>query len=98
MLRVFVMGSQGLEGRQLPLGSHAAVRGQHTHHVPVLCICPLELCDTVVLGGGSQITEQGASPLHETPVPSMVTLHTAQTGDFFRKTFSRKLCGSAFRG
>lgn len=28
----------------------------------------------------------------------MVTLHTAQTGGFFRKTFSRKLCGSAFLG
>lgn len=34
----------------------------------------------------------------ETPVPSMVTLHTAHTGAFFRKTFSRKLCGSAFLG
>lgn len=28
----------------------------------------------------------------------MVTLHTAHTGVFFRKTFSRKLCGSAFLG
>lgn len=28
----------------------------------------------------------------------MVTLHTAHTGAFFRKTFSLKLCGSAFLG
>lgn len=31
-------------------------------------------------------------------MPSMVTLHTAHTGAFFRKAFSLKLCGSAFLG
>lgn len=40
----------------------------------------------------------GTSPRQETPVPSMVTLHTAHTGAFFRKAFSLKLCGSAFLG
>lgn len=94
----FVRGSKGcLEGRQLPLGSHTAQsRGSMHITVSVLCIwsCATQWCWAEALG----VPEQGASPLHETPVPSMVTLHTAQTGGFFRKTFSRKLCGSAFLG
>lgn len=48
--------------------------------------------------GGLRVGGNSTSPRQETPVPSMVTLHTAHTGAFFRKTFSLKLCGSAFLG
>lgn len=57
----------------------------------------LELGSMVALVEGLS-QGQSTSPLHETPVPSMITLHTAHTGAFFRKTFSRKLCGSALLG
>lgn len=57
----------------------------------------LEPRSSQVLSGGLRLGKS-TSPRHETPVPSMATLHTAHTGTFFRKTFSRKLCGSAFRG
>lgn len=55
LLRVSVMGSKScLEQRQLPLCSHVAQsRGGMHIMVYVLCICQLELCDTVMLGGGS---------------------------------------------
>lgn len=99
LLGVFVMGSKGcLQGRQLPLGAHVARQGAVRTCVYVPCSaswsCETERCWVEAL----RATEQGTSPLHDTPVPSTVTLHTAQTGGFFRKTFSRKLCGSAFLG
>lgn len=55
LLGVSVMGSKGcLERRQLPLCSHVAQSRGGTHiMIYVLCICQLELCDTVMLGGGS---------------------------------------------
>lgn len=72
------------------------VQGQQAHYDFREFAC----CGCARSGAGWRVsvTGRGTSPLQETPVPSMVTLHTAQTGGFFRKTFSRKLCGSAFLG
>lgn len=69
------------------------------------CFCPVSLpapgaSAVGALSGGLRAGGNGnvTSPRQETPVPSMVTLHTAHTGAFFRKAFSLKLCGSAFLG
>lgn len=90
-------GEQGLFGREAAASRCPCCPARGSMHIDVSCSASWS-CETGGAGWSAQSPEQGTSPLHDTPVPSMVTLHTAQTGGFFRKTFSRKLCGSAFLG